>query len=55
MPIPGTKRLKYLEENAAAIDVKLSAQEMGEIEDALPAHAVAGLRYPEMAMRAVNR
>jgi aryl-alcohol dehydrogenase-like predicted oxidoreductase len=55
VPIPGTKRLKYLEENAAAVDVKLSAKEMSEIEHALPANAVAGLRYPEMAMGTLNR
>jgi aryl-alcohol dehydrogenase-like predicted oxidoreductase len=55
VPIPGTKRLKYLEENAAAVDVKLSAQEMAEIEHALPMHAVAGMRYPEVSMGAVNR
>ncbi|MGD0541308.1 MAG: aldo/keto reductase [Tepidisphaeraceae bacterium] len=55
VPIPGTKRLKYLEENAAAISVNLSAKELAEIERALPAHAVAGMRYPEAAMGAVNR
>jgi aryl-alcohol dehydrogenase-like predicted oxidoreductase len=55
VPIPGTKRLKYLEENAAAIDVKLSAKEMSEIDHALAAHTVAGLRYPEVSMGAVNR
>src|SRR5450432_3703805 len=54
IPIPGTKRLKYLEENAGAVDVKLSADEMREIENALPAHAIAGLRYPEMAMGTLN-
>ncbi len=55
VPIPGTKRLKYLEENAEAIDVQLSAKDMSEIDDALTAHAVAGLRYPEVSMGAVNR
>ncbi|MGD0464256.1 MAG: aldo/keto reductase [Tepidisphaeraceae bacterium] len=55
VPIPGTKRLKYLEENAAAISVKLSAKELAEIDQALSAHDVVGMRYPEAAMGAVNR
>ncbi|HEX4056644.1 MAG TPA: aldo/keto reductase [Tepidisphaeraceae bacterium] len=55
VPIPGTKRLKYLEENAAATDVRLSAAELDEIERALPAHGVAGERYPAAAMGSVDR
>jgi aryl-alcohol dehydrogenase-like predicted oxidoreductase len=55
VPIPGTKRIKYLEENAAAVRVKLSEQEVREIEQVIPSDAIAGQRYPEAAMRGVNR
>lgn len=51
--IPGTRRVARLEENAAALDVKLSAEEVESIAAALP--AVHGDRYAEGAMRAVNR
>ncbi|KAK9803167.1 hypothetical protein WJX72_006969 [[Myrmecia] bisecta] len=47
-PIPGTKRVKYLEENLAAVAVKLSGEEMAELEAAVPIHEVAGDRYPDM-------
>jgi aryl-alcohol dehydrogenase-like predicted oxidoreductase len=53
--IPGTKRMKYLEENAGAVDVKLSEQDLSEIDQVLPRGATAGERYPEFAMKAVNR
>jgi aryl-alcohol dehydrogenase-like predicted oxidoreductase len=55
VPIPGTKRIKYLEENAAAVNVKLSKQDIAEIEQTIPSEAIAGARYPEQAMRGVNR
>jgi aryl-alcohol dehydrogenase-like predicted oxidoreductase len=55
VPIPGTKRRKYLEENIAASDSKLSEQELAEIEAAFPKDAAQGLRYPEAMMRTVNR
>ena len=52
VPIPGTKRRSYLEQNAAAVDVALSAEDIEEIEDALPKGAVAGDRYaPEHMAR----
>lgn len=54
VPIPGTKRIKYLEENAAAVGIKLSAQDLKRIDEAIPAGAVAGARYPEAAMKRVN-
>ncbi|RMH93802.1 aldo/keto reductase [Lysobacter pythonis] len=47
--IPGTKRRKYLEENLAATEVTLSAQDMNRIEAAFPLDAAAGARYPEAA------
>jgi aryl-alcohol dehydrogenase-like predicted oxidoreductase len=52
VPIPGTKRRSYLEENLAAADVSLSAEESQRIADAVP--AAAGERYPEAAMQTVN-
>jgi aryl-alcohol dehydrogenase-like predicted oxidoreductase len=55
VPIPGTKRRKYLEENIGALEVSLSAADLQEINAALPPGAAAGMRYPEQAMQAVNR
>jgi len=52
VPIPGTKRIAYLEENVAAAEVQLSAEEAQRIADALP--AAAGERYDEEGMRLVN-
>ncbi len=54
VPIPGTKRVKYLEENAGAVDVHLSADELREIDAAFPRGAAAGERYAEAGMKAVN-
>ncbi|MFF0774990.1 aldo/keto reductase [Nonomuraea wenchangensis] len=48
VPIPGTKRLKYLEENAAAADITLTAEQLDALAAAVPADAVAGQRYPSM-------
>jgi aryl-alcohol dehydrogenase-like predicted oxidoreductase len=49
VPIPGTKRVKYLEENAAADDVELSADDLRRIDEVAPAGAFAGERYPDMS------
>ncbi|ANZ37796.1 aldo/keto reductase [Lentzea guizhouensis] len=49
VPIPGTKRLKYLEENVAAAALELSDADLAAIEAAVPASAVAGDRYPDMS------
>jgi len=54
-PIPGTKRRKYLEENRAAADIRLSADEVAELEAAVPQEAIAGDRYGAQAMRAIDR
>ena len=54
VPIPGTKRRKYLEENVAALEVKLSAEDLRRIDEIFPAGAAAGLRYPEEMMQRVN-
>ena len=54
-PIPGTKRRKYLEENLAAADLRLSPQEMAELDAAIPPDRVAGPRYNERMMATVDR
>lgn len=53
-PIPGTKRIKYLEENAGAVDVRLSEKDLEVIDVVFPTDAVAGTRYPEASMKALN-
>ncbi|MEA2155626.1 MAG: hypothetical protein QOE11_1766 [Solirubrobacteraceae bacterium] len=53
-PIPGTKRVRYLEENAAAADVELTGEQLAALEEALPVGAAAGDRYPEAGMRGVE-
>jgi aryl-alcohol dehydrogenase-like predicted oxidoreductase len=55
IPIPGTKRRKYLEENARALDVKLTPDDLRRIDEVAPQGAAAGLRYTEQAMTMVNR
>ncbi|MDR6915605.1 aryl-alcohol dehydrogenase-like predicted oxidoreductase [Pseudomonas sp. 3296] len=55
IPIPGTKQRKYLEENVAALEVKLSADELKALESIFPANATAGLRYPEEVMKLLDR
>lgn len=54
-PIPGTKRIQYLEENVGALQVSLSPQELQEIDAIAPRGAAAGTRYPEASMGAVGR
>ena len=54
IPIPGTKRRKYLEENAGAVNIELTAEDLRRIEEVAPKGAVSGMRYPEGAMRLVN-
>jgi len=49
VPIPGTKRREYLEENAAASEISLSADELERIDEAAPAGVTAGDRYPDMS------
>ncbi len=55
VPIPGTKRIRYLEENARALEVSLDAAELAEIEAGFPPGVAAGMRYPEAGMAGVNR
>jgi aryl-alcohol dehydrogenase-like predicted oxidoreductase len=49
VPIPGTKHVRYLEENVAAVDVELSAGDLARIEEAFPERATAGERYADMS------
>ncbi|WP_414935767.1 aldo/keto reductase [Amycolatopsis sp. cmx-11-51] len=55
VPIPGTKRRKYLEENAAAAELELSEVDIAAIEKAAPVEAIAGERYPERLARAAGK
>jgi aryl-alcohol dehydrogenase-like predicted oxidoreductase len=55
VPIPGTKRREYLEENAGAADVTLTQEDLRRIEEAMPRGSAAGERYSEEQMRAVGR
>ena len=55
VPIPGTKRRKYLEENVRALEIELTAGDLERIAEEIPSGAVAGMRYSEGGMRTVNR
>ncbi|HEY3747556.1 MAG TPA: aldo/keto reductase [Pseudonocardiaceae bacterium] len=55
VPIPGTKRRTYLEENVAAVGLELSAEELASIEETVPAGEVAGTRYSEASMTQLGR
>lgn len=54
VPIPGTKRRRYLEENLAAADLQLSAAEMAQLSAAFPSGVTAGTRYPEKQLKALG-
>ena len=54
VPIPGTKRRSYLEQNAAAADIQLAADEVRLLSQAFPPGAAAGTRYPEKQMKALG-
>lgn len=54
-PIPGTKRVKYLEENAGAAAISFTGKELDEINNIFPKGIASGTRYPESMMSAVNR
>ncbi|MFZ1131609.1 MAG: aldo/keto reductase [Terriglobales bacterium] len=54
VPIPGTKRRQYLEVNAAAVDVKLTSEDLRRLSEVFPTGAAAGLRYPEQMMSLIN-
>lgn len=54
VPIPGTKRIKYLDANMAALDIELSEAELEKIESIFPRNAAVGERYNEHGMKAIN-
>jgi aryl-alcohol dehydrogenase-like predicted oxidoreductase len=54
IPIPGTKRRSYLEQNAAAVDIRLTPEDLRQIDEAAPRGAASGARYPEQMMSFVN-
>ena len=55
MPIPGTKRRTYLEENVAAAEIQLTPDDLRRIEEVAPKGAAAGERYPAQTMDTVDR
>ena len=55
VPIPGTKRRKYLQENAGALGVELTTTDLARIQEVAPPEAFAGSRYPEAMMKLLNR
>lgn len=55
VPIPGTKRRKYLDENLGALEVRLTPADLAAIAEAAPVGVAAGLRYPERSMQSLNR
>ncbi|MBD2716142.1 aldo/keto reductase [Microvirga sp. STR05] len=54
VPIPGTKRVHYLEENLGALEISLSLEELAQLNSIAPKGAAAGQRYPEQMMNSVN-
>ena len=54
VPIPGTKKMHYLEENVGAAEIELSAADLEHIAEVAPQGAAAGPRYPEAGMKHVN-
>ena len=54
LPIPGTKQRRWLEQNCAALDVRLDAADMTKLNAAFPLHAAAGTRYPEKQLKALG-
>ena len=54
VPIPGTKRRKYIEENAASVDVRLTPEDLRRLDQIFPSGAAAGLRYSEQMMTLIN-
>ncbi len=54
VPIPGTKRRRYLEENVGSLDVTLTTDDLARIDRIIPPGAAAGTRYPDAAMKMVG-
>ena len=54
-PIPGTKRRTYLEENVAAVEIKLTSEDLDRLDEIAPKNSTAGDRYPQSSMSSLNR
>lgn len=54
-PIPGTKRIKYLEENAGAVNVRITPKDLATLDAVFPKDAAAGMRYPEQMMASIDK
>ncbi len=54
VPIPGTKRIAYLEQNAAAVNVRLTPADLARLDEVMPKGAALGSRYPEAAMKVLG-
>jgi aryl-alcohol dehydrogenase-like predicted oxidoreductase len=55
VPIPGTKRVKYLDDNLGALRVHLTSEDLRQIDAVLPMGSTSGARYHEQAMKAIDR
>lgn len=55
VPIPGTKRRTYLEENAAAVAIRLTPDDVADLEAAVPQNEIAGERYAPANLKAIDR
>ncbi len=55
VPIPGTKRVPYLEQNLAAAEIELTRDDLARLDEAMPVGATAGQRYPEPMMELLHR
>ena len=55
VPIPGTKRRTYLEENVAALEVQVTAEDLRRLDEVAPKGVAAGTRYPEHMMALLDR
>jgi len=54
LPIPGTKKRRYLDENAGAVDIRLSPEQLAAVEQAVPEESVQGQRYPDSMLASLN-
>ena len=54
IPIPGTKQRKYIEQNAAAVDLQLTSDEIATLSNAFPPNVTAGTRYPEKQLKSLG-
>jgi aryl-alcohol dehydrogenase-like predicted oxidoreductase len=55
VPIPGTKRARYLDDNLGALNVRLTPEDLAQIDMALPARATSGERYHAQAMKSIDQ